>query len=118
MKKMKNTIFSLFACAMFLALTACTTKEAAINNLEKFSYELRDKSRNYGVKDWEIAANQFISLRKDISRHNYNEAEHQRIRRLEGECAKYMAKGAKDGILDKVLEVGAGLQGILEGLGF
>ena len=40
---------------MLLTLTACSTKQRAINPLDDFSYELRDHSRNYTIDEWEHA---------------------------------------------------------------
>ena len=44
-------------------------------------------------------------------------AERQRIGKLEGDCARYMAKGAKDGVLDQILGIGSEIQGILDAIG-
>ena len=39
-----------------------------------------------------------------------------KIGRLEGDCARYMAKGAKDGFFDKLQNIGSEIMGILEGI--
>lgn len=103
--------------AFALTIGSCTTKQSAVNDLERFSYELRDNSRDYTVDEWKGAVDKFGKIRKRISKYDYNAAERQKIGKLEGQCAKYMANGAKEGLLDKVLELGGELQGILDGLG-
>ena len=104
--------------AMLLALTACSTKQSAINQLEDFSYELRDHSRYYNVDDWEKAGKKFVSIRDKISKHefDYTPEEKAKIGRLEGDCAKYMAKGAKEGVFDKLKNIGSEIKGIIQSI--
>lgn len=44
-----------------------------------------------------------------ISKHefDYTAEEKAKIGRLEGECGKYMAKGAKEGVFDKLKNIGS-----------
>ena len=103
---------------MLLALTACSTKQSAINQLEDFSYELRDNSRNYDVDDWERAGKKFVKIREKINKHefDYTAAEKSKIGRLEADCVKYMAKGAKDGVFDKLKNIGSEIKGVIQGI--
>lgn len=113
----RNVINALVVLAFSLVLFAsCTTKQGAINNLRSFSYELRDHSQYYDVNDWDKAINKFVKLRDEISKHEYTADERRTIGQLEGECASYMAKGAKDGIINRVSTYTNELQGILEGI--
>ena len=62
-----------------------------------------------------------MKIRKDINKHefDYTAEEKQRIGKLEGDCARYMAKGAKEGVFDKLMNIGGEIKGILDGiLGF
>lgn len=99
-------------------MTACSTKQSAINQLEEFSYELRDNSRNYDVSDWEQAGKKFVKIREKISKHefDYTTEEKSKIGRLEGDCAKYMVKGVKEGVFDKIMNIGSEIKGIIEGI--
>ena len=120
-KKMRNGFRILFIGLAFvvaaITVSSCATRESAINDLQNFSYELRDNSQYYTVKKWKKAVNKFGKIRKNISRFDYTVAERQRIGKLEGDCARYMVKGAKEGVVDKVLGTGGELQGILDALG-
>jgi len=105
--------------AMGLVMVSCsTTKQSAINQLEDFSYELRDHSRYYNVDDWEKAGKKFVSIRDKISKHefDYTPEEKAKIGRLEGDCAKYMAKGAKEGVFDKLKNIGSEIKGIIQSI--
>ena len=115
MKKVK-ILFSVMA--LMLLVTSCTTKQGVINQLEDFSYELRDNSRYYDVKDWEKAGNKFIKLRKKIHKYefDYTPEEKSQIGKLEGQCATYMAKGVKDGMFDKLKSVAGEIEGVLKGI--
>lgn len=105
--------------AMGLMMVSCsTTKQSAINQLEDFSYELRDHSRYYNVDDWEKAGKKFVSIRDKICKHefDYTPEEKTKIGRLEGDCAKYMAKGAKEGVFDKLKNIGSEIKGIIQSI--
>ena len=67
-KTMKKSVFSTlaFIFALFV-VTSCTTKQGAINKLERFSYELRDNGRYYSFRDWEDAAERFSDIRKTVN---------------------------------------------------
>ena len=99
-------------------MVACSTKQSAINQLEDFSYELRDHSRNYDIDDWERAGKKFVNIREKISKHefDYTAEEKAKIGRLEGDCVKYMAKGAKDGVFDKLKNIGSEIKGVIQGI--
>ena len=103
---------------MALALVSCATKQVAINQLEELSYELRDNSRNYDAEDWEKAGKKFVRIRAIIHKHefDYTAEEKARIGKLEGQCAIYMAKGAKEGFFDNLKNIGSEVMGILEGI--
>ena len=113
--KMKHLI----ACGVLaLMLASCSTKQSAINQLEDFSYELRDNSRYYDFQDWEKAGKKFVKITKNVKKHelDYTPAEKAKIGRLEGECAGYMARGAKDNVTDRLRGFINELKGILEGV--
>ncbi|MBQ3630356.1 MAG: hypothetical protein II949_03890 [Prevotella sp.] len=97
-----------------LLMASCATKERALDRLENFSVELQYHSQEYDLNDWEHAAKKFIKIRKDISKHEmeYTSEQKRRIGELEGECASYMVKGAKD----KVVGIGSEIGGILQGI--
>ena len=115
--KVKKMVLGLALIVAMLSVSSCATRESAINDLEKFSYELRDNSQYYTVKQWRRAVDKFGNIRREISRHDYTVAERQRIGRLEGDCARYMVRGAKDGVVNSVFGLGSEIQGILDAFG-
>ena len=115
--KVKRTLMGLALVVAMLSVSSCATRESAINDLEKFSYELRDNSQYYTAKKWRRAIDKFGRIRREISRHDYTVAERQRIGRLEGDCARYMVRGAKDGVVNSVFGLGSEIQGILDAFG-
>ena len=118
----KNNILTVLTVAMAMllvvGLSSCSTKQHAINQLERFSEELRDHSAQYSVAEWERAGEKFVEIRKNISKHelDYTPEEKAKIGRLEGDCARYMAKGAKEGVFDKIQNIGNEIKGILNGI--
>ncbi|WP_294311910.1 hypothetical protein [Prevotella sp. F0091] len=115
--KVKKMVLGLALIVAMLSVSSCATRESAINDLENFSYELRDNSQYYTAKKWRRAIDKFGRIRREISRHDYTVAERQRIGRLEGDCARYMIRGAKDGVVNSVFGLGSEIQGILDAFG-
>ena len=116
-KKVKKVLMGLALIVAMLTVSSCATRESAINDLERFSYELRDNSQYYTARKWRRAIDKFGSIRREISRHDYTVAERQRIGKLEGDCARYMVRGAKDGVMNSVFGLGSEIQGILDAFG-
>ena len=114
---MKKMLMGLALIVATLSVSSCATRESAVNDLEKFSYELRDNSQYYTAKKWRKAVDKFGKIRREISRHDYTVAERQHIGRLEGDCARYMVRGAKNGVVNSVFGLGSEIQGILDALG-
>ena len=115
--KVKKMVLGLALIVAMLSVSSCATRESAINDLENFSYELRDNSQYYTAKKWRRAIDKVGRIRREISRHDYTVAERQRIGRLEGDCARYMVRGAKDGVVNSVFGLGSEIQGILDAFG-
>ena len=115
--KVKKMVLGLALIVAMLSVSSCATRESAINDLENFSYELRYNSQYYTAKKWRRAIDKFGRIRREISRHDYTVAERQRIGRLEGDCARYMVRGAKDGVVNSVFGLGSEIQGILDAFG-
>lgn len=115
--KVKKMLMGFALIVAMLSVSSCATRELAINDLEKFSYELRDNSQYYTAKKWRKAVDKFGKIRREILRHDYTVAERQRIGRLEGDCARYMVRGAKEGVMNSVFGLGSEIQGILDAFG-
>ena len=112
-------VYYFVVCGVFAMLFAsCSTKQSAINQLESFSTELRDHSRYYDIQDWEKAGKKFVDITKTVKKYElkYTPEELARIGKLEGECAGYMARGAKDNVTDRLKGFLNELKGILQGV--
>ena len=115
---MKTMKICMACIVLVLALASCSTKQSAISQLESFSTELRDHSRYYDVQDWERAGKKFVDVTKKVKKYqmDYTPEELARIGKLEGECAGYMARGAKENITDRLNGFINELKGILQGV--
>lgn len=115
---MKKTGLWMMCGALALMLSACSTKQSAVNDLEKLSYELRDHSRYYSVNDWEKAGEKFVKITKQVKKHegDYTPEEKTRIGQLEGECVGYMTRGAVYNTTDRLRSIYNEVRGILDGL--
>jgi hypothetical protein len=115
---MKKILFSFWAMALIglMTLSSCSTKMTAINQLENLTADLRDNSAYYRVEDWKDAGEKFMSIRKKMSKYDYTPAERRKIGELEGQCAKYMVTGVKDGLLNSVFGIASEINGILDAI--
>lgn len=118
MKTKSIFIIASIVLATMLTLSSCSTKSRAINQLESLTYDLRDNSANYSLSDWQDAANRYIDIRKKINKHytDYTADEKERIGKLQGEAANYVAKGAKSSLINNVGGIASELKGLLEGI--
>lgn len=115
MKRMKCAIGAVALMAM-LTFTSCSTKMSAIRQMEDLSTDLRDNSAYYNANDWKEAGEKFIAIRKKMSKYDYTPAERRQIGELEGQCAKYMVTGLKDGVLNTVSGIASEINGILDAI--
>ena len=113
-KSKMAAIVWLLMSVMFL--NSCQTKQSAVNQLEKFSYELRDNSEYYNLEDWKKAAYDFQKIRKNLDKHDYSPAERKQIGELEGKCAGYFASGVKKKVTNGLLGIGSEIKGMIEGI--
>ena len=99
-------------------MSACSTKQSAVSDLENLSYELRDHSRYYSVNDWEKAGKRFVKITKQVKKYeaDYTPEEKSHIGQLEGECIGYMTKGAVFNATDRLHNIYNEIRGIIDGL--
>lgn len=115
--KIKTFLLTLLmAVTLTATISSCSTKQHAISDLRSLSKDLRKNSAEYTVAEWKDRAERFVEIRREIARHEYTPAQKKEIGELEGECAGYMAKGLKEGFLNKVLGIKNELKGILKGI--
>ena len=117
MKTRKLLTTLLIAIVSMMAFSGCSTKQSAISDMQALAYDLRDNSAYYTISDWEKAASEFGKIRKKMTKYDYTPAERRQIGELEGQCARYMVQGIKNGAINGILGVGNEIRGILDALG-
>ncbi len=120
-KKMKkfHTFLSKFTLLMvsLVIFCSCATKMSPIHQLQSLSEDMQKNGAYYTPQDWKDAALKFQDIRHDIGKYRYTPDERRQIGELEGQCAKYMVQGIKNGALNTVMGVAGEIKGILDGLG-
>ena len=117
---MKSTkhISLLLALLAIVLLSSCSAKQVAYSDLKKYTHELREYSQDYTVNDWKDAAIDFKDIASRIEKYDYSREKKREIRRMEGECAGYLLKGAGTSVIRSVLniseEIKAGVEGFLD----
>ena len=117
MKKIQGITLLLVMTAVVL-LSSCSSKQVAYSDLKKITHELRDYSDDYTLNDWKDAALDFKDIVARVSRYDYSAEKRREIRRMEGECAGYLLKGAGTSAVRSVFniteEIKAGVEGFLD----
>ena len=117
MKSIKH-ISLLLALMAIVLLSSCSAKQVAYSDLKKITHELREYSQDYTVNDWKDAAIDFKDIATRIEKYDYSREKKREIRRMEGECAGYLLKGAGTTVIRSVLnitdEIKAGIEGFLD----
>ncbi len=114
----KSFLISLIAILSFsFIMSSCSTKRSCINQMQSLAYDMRDNGAYYNVDDWKKAAADFMAIRDKMRKYDYTPAERRVIGELEGECARYMVQGIKNGAINTVMGIGNEIKGILDGLG-
>ena len=117
MKSIKYISFLLALLAIVL-LSSCSAKQVAYSDLKKYTHELREYSQDYTVNDWKDAAIDFKDIASRIEKYDYSREKKREIRRMEGECAGYLLKGAGTSVIRSVIniseEIKAGVEGFLD----
>ena len=117
MKTMKFLAVITIVIASLTTMSSCTTRMGAIQQMQNLAYDMRDTGQYYTVKDWKAAAEKFADLRRKMAKYDYTPAERRQIGEIEGQCARYMVQGVKDGAINGIMSVGNEIKGILDGLG-
>lgn len=117
MKKIKH-ISILLALLAIVLLSSCSASQAAYSDLRKYTAQLRDYGQDYTLRDWKDAAIDFKNIAQRVESYNYSPEKQREIRRMEGECAGYLLKGAGTSVIRSVLniseELKAGVEGFLD----
>ena len=112
---MKKLLFILFAAAM--TLTSCTSpRYTAVNNLRNLSDDLAHNYSYYDAQDWAKAKAKYERINDKIGQYRYTPEERAEIGELQGTCMGYFAKGAVEGVVDRVTGVINQATGIVKGV--
>ena len=118
MKKFRSFFASTAMIMVSLMIfCSCATKRHHIHQLQALSDDLQKNAAYYNAQDWKDAALKFQDIRHDIGKYRYTPDERRQIGELEGQCARYMVEGVKNGALNTVMGVANEIRGILDGLG-
>ena len=89
-------IFLMVAIAASMALTSCSTKQSAINDLRALSQEMQIRGDSYSLNDWKAAGQEYYNINQRIGKHagDYTDAQMEEISELNGRCIRSFTEGA------------------------
>lgn len=112
---MKKLLFVLAAAAF--TLSSCTSpRYTAVNRLRNLSEDLAYNYSYYDAQDWAKAKQKYEKINDKISQYRYTPEERSEIGQLQGNIMGYFAKGAVEGVVDKVTGVINQATGIVKGV--
>ncbi len=111
-----------------LLLAACNPSQTAIDDLQKLTDRIEQKSDNWSEADWDDAMQHYSELCQTIDRYDYTDGQKHDIANLKGRCtAKFYKhairqtnqelKEAGEELQDAFIELGGAIEGLLEGIG-
>lgn len=104
-----------------LLLAACNPSQTAMDDLQKFTERIEQKSANWSDADWDDAAMHYSEICQTINMYDYTDEQKREIGKLKGRCLAQFGKHTFDegtqGLHDSFIELGGAIEGLLEGLG-
>ena len=113
-----RAITAMWVMTAIVLLSSCSAKQSAYSDLKKMTKELRYHSDDYTLGDWKDAALDFKDIATRVERYDYTTEKRRNIRRMEGECAGYLLKGAGTTVVRSIYniteEIKSGVDGFLD----
>ena len=104
-----------------LLLAACNPSQSSLDELQKFTERIEQKSPDWSDADWDDAAIYYSEICQTLDRYDYTEEQLREIGKLKGRClaqfAKHSFNEGTQGLHDSFIELGGAIEGLLEGLG-
>ena len=98
--------------------SSCSTRRAAINELETLVERVEKNGDGYSLEDWEGVIYSSAKIDKKIKKHEYSTEEHREIGALKGRLAGVVAKEILTNSAKKVINIkeqlGGGAEGFLD----
>lgn len=115
---MKRNILALMGMAALMLLSSCATKQSAVNDLRALQQNIETSGAFFSLKDWKKAAQDYAKINKKIYKkyNEYTPQELEEIGRLNSQCATGFAKGAAQGVANKVQGAAALIKGLVDGV--
>ena len=93
----KKTLRVIMIAVVVCTMSSCSTKQQAINRLDKFATELRKNSADYTLEDWKKAAEKYQKVNNKILKHDdYTLNEQKEIAKKELDALIAIKQGLAD----------------------
>ena len=103
-----------------MTLAACNPSQMAVDDLQKFTERIENKSDNWSDADWDDALMHFAEISQTLDRYEYSDEQKLEIAKLKGRCkvqfAKHSFDNMNDEMLNAIIEFGGTLEGVFDGL--
>lgn len=117
---MKKILTICLIVAMAVSMQSCSTRRAAINDLESLVDKVEKNGEKYTLEDWENVIYRCAKIEKKLQKHEYSAEEHREIGTLKGRLAGVVTKDILTNSAKKVISIkeqlDGGTEGFLEGL--
>lgn len=104
-----------------LLFAGCNPAQSTMNDLEKLTERIENKSDKWSAADWDDALMHYSEICETLKRYDYTPEETRHIGELKGRCkAKFYTHQFGTDMQDATdafIELGGAIEGFLEGLG-
>lgn len=115
---MKKTLFICLLLAAAFSMQSCSTRRAAINDLEALVERVEKNGEGYTLADWENVIYRCAEIEKKLLKHEYTTEEHREIGTLKGRLAGVVTKDILTNSAKMVINIkeqlGGGAEGFLD----
>ena len=111
---MKKILTICLIAAMAVSMQSCSTRRAAINDLESLVDKVEKNGEEYTLEDWENVIYRCAKIEKKLQKHEYSAEEHREIGTLKGRLAGVVTKDILTNSAKKVISIEGSMEGILK----
>lgn len=95
--KAKNFLIICMLSIAVLSMTSCSTRRAAVSDLESLVMDVEENGKSYSMDDWKMVIYRYSKIEERLQKHDYTKEEHKEIGNLKG---RLLGNATKDVLIN------------------